>query len=142
MKFFTPEEKRILLLLTAFLFAGLVARQIRQSTGDATPAEDAARETARLALEAGGERFLATALAPQAPIDVNHAGSEELQTLNGIGPALARRIIDYRSENGTFRTIEELTLVSGIGPRLMKRWEGLLVALADSSGTEGDSNEQ
>ena len=141
MNFFTTEEKRVLLLLTAFLFVGLVARQIRQSTGRATPAEVAARDAAGRALKQGGERFLATASGPLAPIDLNSASNEELQTLNGIGPALARKIIAYRAEYGTFRTIEELTLVRGIGPRLLKRWEGLLVALGDSTGTQGAIHE-
>ena len=141
MNFFTTEEKRVLLLLTVFLFVGLVARQIRHTTGGATPAEEAARSAARQTLWQGSERFLATASGQWVPVDVNRADSEELQTLNGIGPALARKIIAYRSENGTFRTLEELTLVSGISRRMLKHWEGRLVALADSTGTEGDSNE-
>lgn len=48
-------------------------------------------------------------------ININTASSEELQTLYRIGPALAQRIIDYRTEHGPFQTIEEIMEVSGIG---------------------------
>ena len=48
-------------------------------------------------------------------IDVNRASETELTALRGIGPALARRIVEYREKNGPFRSVEELVLVRGIG---------------------------
>lgn len=54
--------------------------------------------------------------AQSALININTAGSTELETLNGIGPAKAQAIIVYRSTNGPFQTIEDIQNVSGIGP--------------------------
>lgn len=50
-------------------------------------------------------------------ININKADSGELQKLDGIGEALAGRIIEYREKNGKFKTIEDLKQVSGIGEK-------------------------
>ena len=49
------------------------------------------------------------------PIPINRATAKELETLDGIGPVLASRIIAYRNTNGPFATLEDLLKVSGIG---------------------------
>lgn len=48
-------------------------------------------------------------------ININTATQTELETLTGIGPSLALKIINYRKENGKFKTIEDIKNVSGIG---------------------------
>ena len=48
-------------------------------------------------------------------VNVNTADAEELETLTGIGPALAQAIVDYRAGHGAFRSAEDLLLVKGIG---------------------------
>lgn len=54
-------------------------------------------------------------------VDINRAGTAELQSLPGIGPSLAARIIAYRDENGPFERVEQLLAVRGIGPKLLAR---------------------
>ncbi|MER5882286.1 ComEA family DNA-binding protein [Streptomyces sp. NPDC001941] len=54
---------------------------------------------------------------PGGPLSLNSATAEQLDTLPGVGPVLARHIVDYRTEHGGFRSVEELREVNGIGER-------------------------
>jgi competence protein ComEA len=56
-------------------------------------------------------------------VNINTAGINELDTIPGIGPALAQRIIDYRTENGWFSAPEEIQNVSGIGSKTYEKME-------------------
>ena len=60
-------------------------------------------------------RGAAPGVAEDAPISLSSATVEQLDTIDGIGPTLATRIVEYRTEHGGFRSIEELQEVSGIG---------------------------
>ena len=53
-------------------------------------------------------------------IDINTAGVEDLIKLEKIGPAIAERIIEYRTANGPFKKIEDLTNVKGIGEKTLE----------------------
>jgi competence protein ComEA len=60
-------------------------------------------------------------------VNINTATSEQLQTLPGIGPALAKAIIDYRTKNGKFTKIEELLNVKGVGEKKFQKIKDRLV---------------
>jgi competence protein ComEA len=57
------------------------------------------------------------ATVPAGPIDLNSAGAAELETLPGVGPATARKILEERSRRGGFRSVRDLLGVPGIGER-------------------------
>jgi competence protein ComEA len=61
------------------------------------------------------------------PLDLNAVEEEHLTLMPGIGPELARRIIEYRSKKGGFRAIEELMEVRGIGQEKLRSLERYLV---------------
>jgi competence protein ComEA len=68
---------------------------------------------------AGGAGTAVPGAAPAAPVDLNTATPEQLDQLDGIGPGMAGRILDYRKEHGGFGSVEELGQVPGIGEKRM-----------------------
>lgn len=67
------------------------------------------------------------------PLDLNTATAEELDTLPGIGEELARRIVEYREENGPFGSVEEIMAVSGIGEKKFADLEGRIIVNGENS---------
>lgn len=85
----------------------------------------------RGAAPAGGTGGASASTAPGSPgapgaagarVSLSQATPEQLDQLDGIGPALAARIVEYRTAHGGFRSVDELQQVDGIGP---KRFEAL-----------------
>jgi competence ComEA-like helix-hairpin-helix protein len=60
-------------------------------------------------------------------LDLNAATAQDLEALPGIGPVLARRILDYRTAHGQFKKIDDLMQVSGIGPKKLEKMRLYLV---------------
>lgn len=89
--------------------------------GEAVPAPVAAPAPAPIA-GAGTGGAAGAGSSPEAgegAVDLNAADLAELDTLPGVGPVLAQRILDWRAENGRFSSVEELDEVSGIGDKVL-----------------------
>ncbi len=56
-------------------------------------------------------------VAPGQPVSLNSATADQLDELDGIGPATAQKILDYRKQHGGFGSVDDLKQVSGIGPK-------------------------
>ena len=80
---------------------------VAASTGSAAAFE--------LATPSGGRR-----------VYINSASQEELETLPGVGPVTARRIIEYREQVGEFIDLDDLDQVAGIGPRILENLQDQL----------------
>jgi competence protein ComEA len=87
------------------------------------PAPGEAPEGTAAGAEGGGT---AGGAAGGGTVDVNTAGSGELQTLPGIGPVLADRIVAWREEHGAFPDVDALRDVPGIGPAVLTRLQDLV----------------
>ncbi len=65
-----------------------------------------------------GETKVQSSAKQTARININTADAKELATLKGIGEKKAQAIVDFRSENGPFKKVEDIMLVKGIGQKL------------------------
>ena len=59
--------------------------------------------------------------APASPININTATAQQLVTLPGVGPSMAKAIIDFRSRNGPFRRVEELLIIKGMSKKKLAK---------------------
>ncbi len=91
----TRQERRVILFLTGLVITGLGANFFTKINS---------RPEDFIEIEERG-----------AKLGINSAGYEELVSLKGISPKLAKKIIEYRDENGPFLDLEELKKVKGIG---------------------------
>jgi competence protein ComEA len=73
----------------------------------------------RAARASAGAAGTAATTATDQPVNLNTATLEQLDTLSGIGPTTAQKILDFREEQGGFGSIEELDQISGIGEKTL-----------------------
>lgn len=64
-------------------------------------------------------------------INLNTASSEQLQMLDGVGPATADAIVDYREQNGNFDSVDELKSVKGIGDKKLEKLSDAVTVSAE-----------
>ena len=119
-----------LLARTLVVVALLVGTQTWLVAQSAQPAKRPAAKAAAAKTE--------TATPAPAVVNLNSATAEQLDSLPGIGPAVASRIIEYRQKNGPFKKIEDLMNVRGVGEKsFLKIRNRLTVAPAKPAVPDG-----
>ena len=108
----THEGIAVLTLLGLFLL-GLTVQHVREQQ---TPPLAVDSVTARSSEGEDPASRGAAGPTPESPLRLNEATAEDLQALDGIGPALAGRIVEYRTTQRPFQRPAELKRVQGIGP--------------------------
>ncbi len=73
-----------------------------------------------------GPSGAATMTPPAGPVHLSTATAEQLDALPGVGPVTAQKIVDYRTQHGTFSSVDELDAISGIGPAKIDQLRGLV----------------
>jgi competence ComEA-like helix-hairpin-helix protein len=82
------------------------------------------------------------ALPVMTTLDLNTASVAELELLPGIGPAMAKRIVEYRAQIGRFARVDELDKVRGIGPKTLERLRPHVRVQAVGKGSKGTPRER
>ena len=111
---------------------GLTRRAERAAINLAAPLADGeqvvvAVRGAPVAAAAGASGAGGVGATPSAPISLSTATAEQLDTLPGVGPVTAQKIVAFRQEHGPFTSVAQLDAIPGIGPARLDELRGLVV---------------
>lgn len=91
--------------------------QRQESNGTADAGAGNAAATGGVAASDSNSKSPSSAAIVGGKVNINAASAEQLQTVKGIGPSTAQKIVDYRNQHGNFAAVDALTNVSGIGEK-------------------------
>lgn len=106
-----------------------LARKVADGEQVSIPTQDQAKHGLTGGASAGGSGAVAGGgggAATAGPIDLNSATADQLDTLPGVGPATALKIVADREASGPFASVEDLGRVSGIGPKKLEALKDLV----------------
>ena len=124
------SQKRILIfsltLCLLYILALLMGSFLFMKPGNVTFSSKSADISETMTGRDDGTR-ISRELLPNQKVNINTASEEELMLLPGIGEKLAKSIVEYRTENGDFRYVEDIMEVDGIGEGKFAAIEDLIV---------------
>lgn len=119
------EKIGIFLLALIFLISGLILIKDKEKPIKYVQ-DDTSTSNPTTAVQLPVQATTTSDTKPSGKINLNKASLEDLDSLPGIGPVIAQRIIDYRTKAGGFKTLIELKEVSGIGDAKYSKVETLI----------------
>lgn len=119
----TSQERWLVVLVAFLVLFGSAARRYRPAPAERPRPETAMHESWEEVPEGGEEG------PGEERIDLNRCDVRDLERIPGLGPVLARRVIEWRETRGPFRAVEDLEKVRGIGPKTMRRVRSRVVVM-------------
>jgi competence ComEA-like helix-hairpin-helix protein len=129
MALYTGRQLLVLFVLLAAAAAGLAVREWRAAHPELADRLEHIDRRPRGSDESVSTPARAVDPAPQPPVDLNRATSEELARLPGVGASLATRIVERRQSVGAFASVEDLRGVRGIGRVKLERLRRLVTVV-------------
>ena len=105
---------------------GLTAKAERSGVNFAAPVADGQQVLVPAAGAAGVGASSGSGGTTSGPISLNAATADQLDTLPGIGPVTAQKIVSFREQHGPFQTVDGLDAIPGIGPARIAELQGLV----------------
>jgi competence protein ComEA len=106
---------------------GLTRRAARDAVNLAAPVSDGQQVLVPVRGSPAGSAAGGGGAVAAGPVSLSSATAEQLDTLPGIGPVTAQKIIDYRAQHGAFTSVDGLDAIPGIGPARIAELQGLVV---------------
>jgi comEA protein len=115
---FTPQEIKALILLLAALMVGSGITLYKRTHPQFAPQLVVEKREVDVSSQAQSPSYHESR---EMKININLAAATQLQLLPGVGPVISKRIIEYRENQGQFKSIEDLLQVQGIGPKTFQQ---------------------
>ncbi|MFH1680944.1 MAG: helix-hairpin-helix domain-containing protein [Candidatus Eisenbacteria bacterium] len=130
----TAEERRLVIAVAVLVLLGSGIRWFGFRPVEAPSTAERAGPSDSLAASEGQAEESAAPDSGFVRIDLNRDDARSLEALPGIGPAKARRIVEWREANGPFRSLGDLERVPGIGRKTIKRIAPFVTPAGEAQG--------
>ena len=117
----TPRERKVIIFLGILIFCGAVLRFLNVKINNVTANTNVQNQTQKIL-----------------QININTADLVDLEKIPGIGPEIARRIIEYRTNHGQFLSLDDLSKVKGIGDKKLEMMKDYIIVQDQRPKTEID----
>lgn len=128
----TRREGLAVLTLTVLFVIGLTVRHVQEQQIPPVEVDSLVAHSSPHPDSSNRSLVKSDAPSPDDPIHLNRASRDALEALDGIGPALSERIVQYRTTQRPFQRVQELQRVRGIGPKTLAELRPMVTVSSES----------